>query len=204
MDVLLSSDRGHTPTRLFSAGELEASALQERFENITGSDQVTWPITYRMIRPLGAGGQGIVFLADRLNPHDLSFRLALKFHRPDIYPDITTYRSDMARVAHVANELAQIQQDHLLDIFNFVETDGIHVMVMEWIDGIDLAHLLRPGVMERIRRALIRMAGTMSTMSSSPPRHNSCGSSRGWPTRSSGNASPGWQVCIDAGSFMRT
>ncbi len=152
MEVLISADRGHTPTRPITSIAREATELQNRFDTITCSDQVTWPLTYRMIRPLGAGGQGVVFLADRLNPHGLSFRLALKFHRPDIYEDVSSYRADMARVARVANALAQIQQDHIVDIFNFVETDGIQVMVMEWIDGIDLAHLLRPGMLERIRQ----------------------------------------------------
>ena len=37
---------------------------------------------------------------------------------------------------------ALIQQDHLLDILNFVALNGVRVMSMEWVDGFDLDYLL--------------------------------------------------------------
>lgn len=125
--------------------------LQHKFDALVRSPQVSWQMAYRLIRPLGAGGQGVVYLADRINPHELSFRLALKFYRPDVFPNAESYRQDMVRVARVAMSLARIQQDHLLDIFNVVESQGIQVMPMEWVDGIDLAHLLRPHMLDRVR-----------------------------------------------------
>ena len=48
-------------------------------------------------------------------------------------------------MARVASRVAQIQQDNLLDVQNFVAPDGIRVMEMEWIDGYDLRRLLTPG-----------------------------------------------------------
>lgn len=151
MEVLPSVDSEMTPTRPYSAAESAAQELQNRFEWLIRSQQVSWQMSYRLLKPLGAGGQGVVFLADRINPHDLSFRLALKFYRPDVYPDVATYQQDMARIARVAMKLARPQQDHLLDVFNVVESGGVQVVPMEWVDGIDLAHLLRPHMLELVR-----------------------------------------------------
>ncbi len=52
-------------------------------------------------------------------------------------------------MARVAARVAQIQQDNLLDVQNFVAPDGIRVMEMEWIDGYDLRRLLTPGILSR-------------------------------------------------------
>ena len=151
MDVAENATNDVTPTRQFSAEEFASFSLQNQFDTLVRSPRVSWQMTYRLIEQLGAGGQGVVYLADRINPHDLSFRLALKFYRPDVYPDTESYRNDMARVARVAMSLARIQQDNLLDVFNVVESGGIQVEPMEWVDGIDLAHLLRPGVLAQVR-----------------------------------------------------
>ena len=48
------------------------------------------------------------------------------------------------RIAAVAARVAQIQQDNLLDVHNFVEQRRIRIMEMEWIDGYDLSRLLAP------------------------------------------------------------
>ena len=151
MEVLQHVDSEMTPTRPFTDVESAAQELQNHFESLVRSRQVSWQMSYRLLKPLGAGGQGIVFLADRINPHDLSFRLALKFYRPDVYPDAASYQKDMARLARVAMRLARPQQDHLVDVFNVVESGGVQVMPMEWVDGIDLAHLLRPHMLEQVR-----------------------------------------------------
>ena len=152
MDVASPPMNDVTPTRHFSSGEFASFALQNRFDSLILSPRVSWQITYRLIEEIGSGGQGVVYLADRINPHDLSFRLALKFYRPDVYADADAYRHDMARIARVAMSLAGLQQDNLLDIFNVVDSGGIQVEPMEWVDGIDLAHLLRPGVLDQVRR----------------------------------------------------
>ncbi|MGD9855688.1 MAG: serine/threonine-protein kinase [Planctomycetaceae bacterium] len=140
-----------TPTRPYSDVESAAQELQNCFESLIRSRQVSWQMSYRLLRPLGSGGQGVVFLADRINPHNLSFRLALKFYRPDVYPDVESYQKDMARIARVAMTLSRPQQDHLLDVFNVVVSEGVQVVPMEWVDGIDLAHLLRPHMLELVR-----------------------------------------------------
>jgi serine/threonine-protein kinase len=118
--------------------------LHERYEEIVAQDQVAWQIDYNLVRRLGAGGQGVVYLTDRAGAFGVNFKLALKLHRPDGYPTVADYRREMARLAGVAMDIARIQQDHLLDIYNVVELDGILVMVTEWVDGFDLRQLLNP------------------------------------------------------------
>ncbi len=47
--------------------------------------------------------------------------------------------------------MAQIQQDNLLDVHNFVDRRRIRIMEMEWIDGYDLSQLLTRATFERTR-----------------------------------------------------
>jgi len=48
----------------------------------------------------------------------------------------------MQRMARVSARIAQIQHDNLLYVYNFVDRERIRMMIMEWIDGYDLARLL--------------------------------------------------------------
>jgi serine/threonine-protein kinase len=136
------------------AESAEASALVDRFQKMLRRDAVSWEQNYSLVERLGAGGQGVVFLADRSGAFDVKFRLALKFFRPDGYPSVAAYREEMARLARVAMELASVQQDHLLDIFNVIELHGIHVQAMEWVDGFDLRYLLTPKTLNEVRATM--------------------------------------------------
>ncbi len=62
------------------------------------------------------------------------------------------YRREMSRLAAVAMQVSKIQQDHILDIYNVIEYEGILVLASEWIDGIDMRKLLSPIVLETIRK----------------------------------------------------
>lgn len=130
--------------------------LTQRYETLIGREEVHWEIGYRLIRRLGAGGQGVVFSADRVGAFGVVFRLALKFYKPDGYPSVADYHLEMARLARVAMEVARIQQDHLIDVYNVVEHEGIQVLVAEWIDGYDLRQLLTPLMLDQVKAAVNR------------------------------------------------
>ena len=49
----------------------------------------------------------------------------------------------------IAARVAQIQQDNLLDVHNFVDRSRIRMMEMEWVDGYDLGRLLTREMLER-------------------------------------------------------
>ncbi len=155
--VTINAQAALDPTLSFQAGSPEnpvvsdAQQLGEEFQRMLRRNDVSWEQTYDLVERLGAGGQGVVFLADRYGAFDVKFRLALKFFRPDGYASVQAYRAEMARLARVAMELASVQQDHLLDIFNVIELKGIHVQAMEWVDGFDLRYLLTPRTLDEAR-----------------------------------------------------
>ncbi|WP_437185861.1 serine/threonine-protein kinase [Planctomicrobium sp. SH668] len=130
------------------------SELMDRYQQIVTSKEVAWEMTYRLLSRLGAGGQGVVFLADRSGAFGVNFPLALKFYRPDGYPDLDTYRLEMSRMARVIMETARIQQDHLVDVYNVVEYGGILVLVSEWVDGYDLRQLTTPKLLKQVKRTV--------------------------------------------------
>jgi serine/threonine protein kinase len=142
-----------TPPQDGAPAEAADRALIEKYRELTASTEVRWELVYRLIRKLGAGGQGVVFLASRRGAFGATFRLALKMYRPEGYAGYSSYRSEMARLARVASVLARIQQDHLLDIYNVIELDGLHILSMEWVDGYDLRHLLKPKTMDLVEES---------------------------------------------------
>ena len=126
------------------------SALTMRYEALQKAGAVHWTAQYQFIERLGAGSQSVVMLADRMGSLDVSLRVALKLFSPTLYPDTDSYLSEMAQTAQVAMKIVEIQQDHLLDVHNFIESSGIQIMVMEWVDGFDLKYLTG---LDRLRSA---------------------------------------------------
>lgn len=131
--------------------ELDRDVLADQYDQLVGSDSVGWKMDYEMIRPIGQGGQGIVYLVDRYGSYNTRFRLALKFFSPRAYRTVEDYRADMARMARVAVRLTKLQHDNLLDVHNVIGTSGIDVQTMEWVDGVDLRRLLGYEALEGIR-----------------------------------------------------
>jgi eukaryotic-like serine/threonine-protein kinase len=123
--------------------------LVARYRAILNQPQLDWTERHRLIRRIGAGGQGVVFLGERRGADGFRLPVALKVFSPERYEDDPSYLDAMGRMARVAARVAQIQQDNLLDVQNFVAPDGIRVMEMEWIDGYDLRRLLTPGILSR-------------------------------------------------------
>lgn len=127
------------------------NGLAHSYDELVAQSSVRWTVDYRIKKPLGSGGQGDVYLVDRLGTDGITVPVALKLFSPKRYANEDDYRRDMARISRVAARVALIQQDHLLDVHNFVECNGIRVMVMEWVDGFDLGYLLDPMTLEDTR-----------------------------------------------------
>jgi serine/threonine-protein kinase len=97
-----------------------------------------------LLRRLGAGGQGVVYLTERRGSDDFTRPVALKIFSPERYASIHHYDADMARLGRVAAKVARIQHENLLVVENFLDRERIRMMVMEWVEGYDLRHLLTP------------------------------------------------------------
>ena len=91
---------------------------------------------YRLVALLGKGGMGQVYRAEDLT---LDQPVALKF-----LPD--TVAADTVHLAQFHNELRvarQVSHKNVCRLYDLGETDGRRFLTMEYIDGEDLASLLR-------------------------------------------------------------
>lgn len=125
--------------------------LLSRYERLLEEPRLDWLETHRVLRRLGSGGQGIVFLSERIGADGFRLPVALKVFSPERYGGAAVYDDAMAKMADVALRVAQIQQDNLIDVHNFIALDGIRLMEMEWVDGYDLQRLLTPAMLQRAR-----------------------------------------------------
>jgi serine/threonine-protein kinase len=82
--------------------------------------------------------------------------VAVKVFSPERFEVAQKYDEAMIRIAKVSAHVAQIAQDNLLDVRNFVDRQRIRMMVMEWVDGFDLRRLM-------CNRALGRVKDRVST-----------------------------------------
>lgn len=126
--------------------------LLSRYESVLNDQRMSWTEHLHLTRRLGSGGQGVVYLSERRGTDNFTLPVALKVFSPARYEDARSYDEAMGRIAHIAARVAQIQQDNLLDVHNFVERSRIRIMQMEWIDGYDLARLLSHEMLDRTRQ----------------------------------------------------
>ena len=125
--------------------------LLGRYRTIIEEQRLSWTEHHRLIRPLGSGGQGIVYLSERRGTDNFTLPVALKIFSPERYEDERDYDDAMGRIAQVAAHVAQIQQDNLLDVHNWVDRHRIRLMEMEWVNGYDMRRLLTRNMLERVR-----------------------------------------------------
>lgn len=124
--------------------------LLARYRSILDEQRLSWTEHHQLLKLLGSGGQGVVYLTERRGTDTFTLPVALKIFSPEHYEDERSYDEAMGRMAQVAARVAQIQQDNLLDVHNWVERDRIRMMEMEWVDGFDLSRLLTRKMYEHI------------------------------------------------------
>jgi serine/threonine protein kinase len=128
--------------------------LLARYREIVEQHRLSWTEHHRLIRLLGSGGQGVVYLSERRGTDSFTLPVALKVFSPERYEDERAYDEVMGRMAQVAARVAQIQQDNLLDVHNWVDRSRIRLMEMEWVDGFDLARLLTHRMLDRVQQGV--------------------------------------------------
>jgi len=126
--------------------------LLGRYHSIVAEQRLSWTEHHRLIRLLGSGGQGLVFLSERRGTDGFTLPVAIKIFSPERYIDERAYDDAMARMAEVAAHVAQIQQDNLLDVHNWVDRSRIRLMEMEWVDGYDLSRLITQRMLDYVQQ----------------------------------------------------
>jgi serine/threonine-protein kinase len=117
---------------------------------------IPWNSEYDVVKQLGQGAQGVVYLARRDGVDGYHTNVALKlFYRQPNW-SVGQYVEEMQRVAKQAQVISRIQHDNLIAIQNFIAMDETRVLVMEWVDGLDVARLLDLNSLELLRQTLDR------------------------------------------------
>ena len=102
---------------------------------------------YRILRKLGAGGQGEVYLAEHVH---LGRHEAIKVLREDVATD-ADFVSRFRREARATN---RVQHPHIVGVYDFGRLrDGRYFLAMEYVDGERLDHVIG-GAPVGVRRAL--------------------------------------------------
>jgi serine/threonine-protein kinase len=152
MSTTILHDERPTVSAAGDVGSQCPEDLLARYGEILSAGRLNWSEYHTLQRRLGSGGQGVVFLTERRGSDSFTLPVALKVFSPERYESEQAYIEAMTRIATVASRVAQIQQDNLLDVQNFVEQRRIRIMQMEWIDGYDLSRLLAPELLDETRR----------------------------------------------------
>ncbi len=91
---------------------------------------------YKLLREIGAGGMAWVYLAEDLVEKS---QVAVKV----LYPQFSQDMSYVQRFIREAKLAIQISSDHIVRILNYGADRDVHYLVMEYIQGQDLASTLR-------------------------------------------------------------
>jgi serine/threonine-protein kinase len=153
-NVMTTTFQGFHPTLSFEGHAIRDefnNELVERYRSLIDGQRISWTTHQRLIRLLGQGGQGVVYLSERRGTDNFTLPIAVKIFSPHRYETGAKYEDAMSRIAQVASKVAEIQQDNLLDVHNFTERNRIRMMVMEWVDGFDLRKLLDNSLLDRLR-----------------------------------------------------
>ena len=124
-----------------AGAECEAAESAEVFPFLApaqAADELGRLGSYRVLKLLGAGGMGIVFLAD--DPR-LRRRIALKV----IKPELMRSREIRERFLREAQHVARVEHDNIVTIFQVDEDRGVPFLAMPLLHGESLE--------ERIQRA---------------------------------------------------
>ena len=91
---------------------------------------------YRILERLGAGGMGTVYKVEHIRMNKL---MAMKLLHGDLSRDATMVR----RFSREARAISKLRGPHSIQVFDFGYSEGLFYLVMEYLQGQDLAEYIK-------------------------------------------------------------
>ena len=133
---------------------------------------------YRVLKLLGQGGRGAVFLAEDVQ---LERQIALKVMRPDL----AAKPEARQRFVREAKATAKLKDDHVVAIYQVGEDGGVPFLAMEYLRGESLESWLRRGKQLSAAQVLRARGTSRAAWRRRTPR--------GWSTATSSRRTCGWR-----------
>src|SRR5688572_14645607 len=90
---------------------------------------------FRILRRLGQGGMGQVYLADQIS---LKRHVALKF----LKSELAANKTSLQRFKREAEAVAQTSHANIVQIYSIGEAEGMHFMALEYVEGRNLREFI--------------------------------------------------------------
>jgi serine/threonine-protein kinase len=112
---------------------------------------------YQVVSKIGAGGMGEVYLAEDLH---LKRKVALKVLSAEMIRD----ERGLRRFEHEAHAVSALNHPNILTIYEFGQTEGLHFIASEFIEGVTLRERLssEPCELASTMDIAIQIAGALS------------------------------------------
>src|SRR6516225_10717437 len=105
---------------------------------------------YRVLRRLGQGGMGQVYLAEQIS---LKRKVALKLLRSDLAANAVS----LARFKNEAEAVARATHANIVQVYAIGESNGLHFMALEYVEGRNLREYLEKKGPPNVPQALAIM-----------------------------------------------
>ena len=127
--------------------------------------------TCTLVKPLGQGGMGAVYLARQTRP---SRNVAVKILHPNQMVDDQLYHEFLARFEREADVIARLEHINIMPIYEYGEQNNIPYLVMPHLMGGSLRDLLaKNGALPLTNATTIYRGGSFRTRLCTLPRSNS-------------------------------
>ncbi|MBW2524472.1 MAG: serine/threonine protein kinase [Deltaproteobacteria bacterium] len=112
---------------------------------------------YRIVAPLGRGGMGIVYRVEHTRIGKL---LAMKL----LHGELSTNKEVVRRFKHEALTVSRLSSPHTVQVFDYGVWQHLTYLVMELVEGCNLARILRregPMSFERAGRLMVQVCSSL-------------------------------------------